>query len=54
VDYSVLLEPFGQAFYNAENENYEWDMEYTSSMRERQAALLKAYEERRALPRKGE
>jgi hypothetical protein len=54
VYYSVLLEPFGKAFYNADNENYEWDVEYTSSMRERQAALMKAYRERSGIQRKEE
>jgi len=51
VDFSVLSEPFGKAHYNTANENYEWDMEYTSSMRDRQAALLKAYQERSGILR---
>lgn len=51
VDFSILSEPFGQARYNAESANFEWDIEYTSSMRDRQAALLKAYQERTGIPR---
>jgi hypothetical protein len=51
VDFSVLAEPFGKAHYNAASKNYEWDMEYVSSMRDRQAALLKAYQERTGIPR---
>lgn len=51
VDYSILSEPFGQARYNTESANFEWDAEYTSSMRDRQAALLKAYQERSGIPR---
>ena len=51
VDFSILSEPFGQARYNAESANFEWDVEYTSSMRDRQAALLKTYQERSGIPR---
>ncbi len=46
VDYSVLNEPFGIARFNAETKNYEWDIEYTRSMADRQKALLDAYRER--------
>ncbi|MBL0127449.1 MAG: hypothetical protein IPP83_08290 [Flavobacteriales bacterium] len=47
VDYSVLLEPFGKAKYNAAVGNIEFDVEYTNGMRDAQARLLKAYEERK-------
>ena len=43
VDYSVLDEPFGICRYNSETGNFEWDMEYTQKMRDRQAALLKEH-----------
>ncbi|MCB0763168.1 MAG: hypothetical protein KDB84_00570, partial [Flavobacteriales bacterium] len=47
VDYSVLLEPFGKANYTAASGNFEWDMEYTNRMRDKQARLLKEYEDRK-------
>ncbi|MFZ1331360.1 MAG: hypothetical protein WAR83_04200, partial [Flavobacteriales bacterium] len=45
VDYSVLLEPFGKANYTGASGNFEWDMEYTNSMRDKQAKLLKEYDD---------
>jgi len=47
VDYSVLLEPFGKASYTGASGNFEWDMEYTNSMRDKQAKLLKEYDDRK-------
>lgn len=47
VDYSVLQQPFGMANYVKASGNFEWDMEYTSRMRDAQARLLKEYEERK-------
>lgn len=47
VDFSVLQEPFGKAKYVAGSGNFEWDMEYTTGMREAQARLLKEYEEKK-------
>ena len=41
VDYSVLLEPFGKAKYNAAAGTIEWDIDYTNRMRDAQARLLK-------------
>ena len=46
VDYSILKEPFGKAKYVGGSGNFEWDMEYTSRMRDAQARLLKEYEDR--------
>jgi hypothetical protein len=46
VDFSVLREPFGIARFNGTTGNYEWDVEYTRSMADRQKALLDAYRER--------
>lgn len=47
VDYSVLLEPFGKAKYNAAAGTIEWDIEYTNRMRDAQSRLLKEYEDRK-------
>ena len=47
VDYSVLKEPFGKAQYLASSGSFEWDMEYTSRMRDAQARLLKEYDEKK-------
>ena len=47
VDYSVLLEPFGKASYTGASGNFEWDMDYTNSMRDKQAKLLKEYDDRK-------
>jgi hypothetical protein len=46
VDYSVLSEPFGITRFNGTTGSYEWDIEYTRSMADRQKALLDAYRER--------
>ena len=46
VDYSVLSEPFGITRFNAATGYYEWDVEYTRSMSDRQKALINAYRER--------
>ncbi len=43
IDYAVLREPFGKARFVPISANFEWDMEYTQGMRDRQAALLDAY-----------
>ena len=47
VDYSILLEPFGKAKYDKATGNFEWDIDYTTRMRDAQAKLLKEYEERK-------
>ncbi len=47
VDYSILLEPFGKASFDPGSEVFEWDMEYTQGLRDRQAALLEEYYRRR-------
>ena len=41
VDFSVLDEPFGICRFNSETAMFEWDMDYTQKMRDRQSALLK-------------
>lgn len=46
VDFSVLREPFGKAAFDQAQGNFAWDMAYTASMRDRQAALLDAYKQR--------
>lgn len=51
VDYSILSEPFGRAGFVPASGNFEWDMEYTRSMRDRQAALLDAYRARTTAPK---
>jgi hypothetical protein len=47
VDLSVLAQPFGKAHYAPASGNFEWDLEYTRALKDRQAALLKAYNERK-------
>lgn len=47
VDYSVLLEPFGKAKFDPAAGTIQWDIEYTTRMRDAQARLLKEYEERK-------
>ncbi len=46
VDYGVLREPLGISRFNRTTGNYEWDLEHTRSMAERQKALFEAYRER--------
>lgn len=45
LDYSVLSVPFGIARFNSSTGYYEWDIEYTRSLSDRQKALLNAYRE---------
>ncbi|MEO8590168.1 MAG: hypothetical protein ABI432_12415 [Flavobacteriales bacterium] len=47
VDFSILQQPFGKAKYVPGSGNFEWDMEYTTGMRDAQARLLKEYEEKK-------
>ena len=47
VDYSILLEPFGKAKYDKATGNFEWDIDYTTRMRDAQAKLLKEYADRK-------
>ncbi len=47
VDYSILLEPFGKAKYDKATGNFEWDIDYTTRMRDAQAKLLKEYDDRK-------
>lgn len=47
VDYSILLEPFGKAKYEKATGNFEWDIDYTTRMRDAQAKLLKEYADRK-------
>jgi hypothetical protein len=46
LDYSVLSEPFGITRFNGTTGSYEWDVEYTRSMADRQKAMMEAYRER--------
>ncbi|MBK9515206.1 MAG: hypothetical protein IPO05_16630 [Flavobacteriales bacterium] len=46
VDHDLFSQPFGIARFKATLGNYEWDAEYTRSLRDRQKALLEAYRER--------
>jgi len=48
VDYSLFLnEPFGKAKYTKGTGNFEWDMEYTTGMRDALNRLMKDYEDRK-------
>jgi len=43
IDYSILNEPFGMAAYTAGT--FNWDIEYTTKMRDAQARLIKEYQD---------